>query len=764
MMHIKRNRPFLARLLTRHLWPSLACLTLSFSAYAQTQLGQTPDRPWLEPTLNPDTRTQLLLKAMTQDEKLQLVFGYFSTDAPWKNYQRPAEGLKQSAGYLAGNPRLGIPDVRQTDAGIGVASQVGPDPWLRTALPSNLATAATWDPELAFAGGQMIGNEARLTGFNVMLAGGINLVRDPRGGRTFEYAGEDPLLSAMMVAAQIRGVQSNHIISTIKHFAFNNQETNRNTLSSKIGDTAARMSDLLAFQMAIEQSEPGSVMCGYNRTNGFYNCESAWLLNEVLKTDWGYKGFVMSDWGAAHSTIPAANAGLDQDSGFPFDASPYFADALKEAVANGYVPQSRLDDMATRILRAMFANGLFDNAAKKADIDFAAHAQVTRKDAENGMVLLKNSAGILPLAKSIKSIAIIGSHADLGVLSGGGSSQVYPIGGLAVPNAGPKVFPGPMVFFPSSPLQAIAARATGKVTYDEGTDLKKAATLAAKSDMVIIFAHQWLAESIDGNLKLDDHQDELIKTIAKANKKTIVVLENGGPVLMPWLNKVAAVLVAWYPGTNGGEAIARVLSGEVNPSGHLPLTFPQSASQLPRPYIDGDINQPNLRVTVDYNIEGAAVGYKWFDRQGLQPLFPFGYGLSYTDFNYSDLRVEFSNEQLSVQFTMSNTGAKSGMGVAQIYLAPAEAQTATGWEAPKRLGGFKKLDLKPGQSAAASLVIDLRLLAVYNSTQKNWSIAAGDYNVSIARDAQTSVITQKIHVPAQTLNMRGEPQTFGNQK
>ena len=333
---------------------------------------------------------------------------------------------------LAATPGSASRHSLETDAGIGVASQPGAHPRLRTALPCNLAIAASWDPDLAYAGGRMIGNEARQSGFNVMLAGGINLAREPRNGRNFEYGGEDPLLAANIVAAQIRGIQSNHIISTIKHFALNDQETNRTTLNVQIDERAARMSDLLAFEMAIGLSQPGAVMCAYNRVNGVYSCENPWLLDEVLKKDWGYKGFVMSDWGATHSTIPAANAGLDQESGFPFDASPYFADALKEAVEDGYVPAARLDDMTGRILRSMFVNGLFDDPVKAGDIDFDAHAQISRAAAEESMVLLKNERHLLPLGRNVRSLLIVGSHADAGVLSGGGSSQVYPPGGIAL--------------------------------------------------------------------------------------------------------------------------------------------------------------------------------------------------------------------------------------------------------------------------------------------------------------------------------------------
>ncbi len=391
-----------------------------------------------------------------------------------------------------------------------MATQRTPTPRERTSLPAGIATAATWDTAAAYAGGAMIGNEARLSGFNVQLAGGVNLMRDPRNGRNFEYGGEDPLLAGLMVGNEIKGIQSNHIISTVKHFAFNNQETNRNFIDARIDDAAARQSDLLAFQIAIETGQPGSVMCSYNRINGDYACENNWLLNQILKSDWSYNGYVMSDWGATHSTVPAANAGLDQQSGWPFDKSPYFKDALGKAVDNGHVSEARFDDMAHRILRSMFANGLFDqpiNGDQSATIDYAAHAQVTQGDAEGGIVLLKNT-GILPLARSARTILIVGGHADKGVLSGGGSSQVYPVGGLAVPDTYPAHFPGPIVYDPSSPMQGIAARTQARVTYDDGSDPQATARLAKKADVVIVFATRWEAESVDvTTLNLPDNQD-----------------------------------------------------------------------------------------------------------------------------------------------------------------------------------------------------------------------------------------------------------------
>ncbi len=719
------------------------------------------DRPWMDTSLDASARADLILKEMTLTEKLQLTFGYFSTDQKWqvtpiKNYVFPKEGLPDSAGFVPGIPRLGIPNQWQTDAGVGVATQRSPNPRQRTALPSGIATAATWNPEVAEAGGAMIGNEAFLSGFNVQLAGGMNLMREARNGRNFEYGGEDPLLAGVITGHEMKGIQSNHVISTMKHYAFNGQETNRNQMDHQIEDKAARESDLLAFEIANEIGQPGSVMCAYNRVNGFYACENDWLLNQVLKTDWGFKGYVMSDWGATHSTTQAANAGLDQQSGWAFDRSPYFDGALREAVNNGYVSQDRANDMAKRILWAMFDVGLFDhpvNGDQATTIDYAKNGKISQTDAEEGIVLLKNTAGLLPLSKTAKSILIVGAHADVGVLSGGGSSQVYPIGGSPVPDEfAPNGFPGPKTWYPSSPMKGIQARTQATVTFLDGKDVKAAAAAAKKADIVLVFGEQWTGEGIDApDLHLPNNQDALIEAVAKANKKTVVVLQTGGPVVMPWLSKVGAVVEAWYPGTNGGEAIARVLTGEVNPSGHLPATFPASLDQTPRPVLEGD---PKLDADShpmgNYNIEGAAVGYKWFDKKGYKPLFPFGHGLSYTTFALSDLTAAADGKGLKASFSVKNTGAVAGKEVAQIYVS------GQGWEAPKRLGAFQKVEVAPGESQAVSVTVDPRLLATYDSASKTWNIAAGDYKVMLATSAADIAQTVTVHLDAQTLNVKGK--------
>jgi beta-glucosidase len=510
----------------------IGVLSLLFSAVAA---GDDAAKPWMDTSLDADRRAALVVAQMTREEKQTLVFGYFGTDAPWKKYTIAPEALEGSAGYVPGIARLGIPPQWITDAGIGVATQGGAKQKReRTSLPSGMATAASWNPELAQKAGAMIGAEARVLGFNVLLAGGVNLVREPRNGRNFEYAGEDPLLAGTMVGAQIRGIESNHIISTVKHFALNDQETDRNEVDVRIDRAQARMSDLLAFQFAIDESNPGSVMCSYNKVWGEHACESAFLLNTVLRRDWGWRGYVMSDWGATHSTGKAAAAGLDQESGYPFDDKPYFGELMLKAVESGEVSEARLSEMARRIVRTMFAKGVVDHPVKIADIDFAAHAAVSRAGAEQGAVLLKNENGLLPLGAKHKRIAVIGGYADKGVLAGGGSSLVYPIGGNAVPGMKPTSWPGPIMVHPSSPLKAIQALAPrASVEFASGEDRKAAAALAAKSDVVLVFATQWNGESFDSPLALEYDQDALIDAVAAANPNTVVVLETGGAVLMP---------------------------------------------------------------------------------------------------------------------------------------------------------------------------------------------------------------------------------------
>ncbi len=538
----------------------------------------------------------------------------------------------------------------------------------------------------------------------------------------------------------IEGVQSRHIISTIKHFALNAQETDRVVLDARIDEAAARESDLLAFEIAIERGRPGSVMCAYNQVNGSYCCENDWLLNEVLKTDWGYPYFVMSDWGAVHSTVRSAMAGLDQESGEQLDTQNFFEDPLAEAVSRGEVPKARLDDMVRRILTSIFAHGLADEGEAPEPVDFAASDRTALAIAREGTVLLRNQ-GLLPLPADTRRLLVIGAHADRGAPSGGGSSQVVPRGGIAA-----KEQIGAnraMLFDPGSPLEAIRLQFPhARVDFDDGSSPARAAQAAAEADAVILFVDQWMTESADAeNLDLPGHQDRLVEAVARANPRTAVVLETGGPVLMPWLQQTAAVLEAWYPGQKGGAAIAEILSGATNPSGRLPVTFPVSEDQLPHPKIQGDPNGAPIgpvgrgghygaMFTALYN-EGAAVGYKWFSERGEQPLFPFGFGLSYTRFVLSELAVRVSGHTVTASAIVRNSGPRAGAAIPQFYLSGPQRA-----DIPLRLVGWDRIDLLPGEQRRVTVSIDPRLLASFDEGGRNWRIRPGAYQLSAGFDSR----------------------------
>ena len=708
------------------------------------------NQPWLNPTLSPDRRATLAEQQFSLDELFAIVDGSYAVPANWLSPANvvPPQAIG-SAGYVPGAPELNIPALQESDAGTGVADPDRNVANYSTELPSGMATAATWDVNAAFLGGAMIGHEAHQEGFNVLLAGGVDLAREPRNGRNFEYGGEDPLLAGTMVGQQVRGIQSQHVVSTVKHYAINDQETGRSALSSDIDWTVARQSDLLAFELALDIGKPGSVMCSYNQVNSVYACGNDTLLNQVLKHDWHFKGWVMSDWGAAHSVLDA-NAGLDQESGSFFDEAnngPFFTDKLTTAVASGAVKPSRLYDMVHRILRSEFAAGLIDNPVTSIQpIDPVADAAVAQADEEEGAVLLQNTGNALPLAKTIGKITVIGSNAINGVMEGGGSSAVWPVGGPASPIDTSSNFPRPIIWNPSSPVAAIKAEApNASVTYDSGADPATAATAAAGADVAIVFVNQWLGESIDASnlslqpdLQTNVDQNALVAAVAKSNPNTIVVIESGGAVLMPWLGQVRGVIEGWYPGSGGGPALARILFGDVNPSGHLPITFPASEQQLPRPALDV-WTQANPNFHVNYNIEGAAVGYKWFQKNNLTPLFPFGFGLSYTNFAYSNFNVQ-SGGTLSASFSVTNTGHVAGYAVPQIYLG-----LAGRGESPTRLVAFGKVLLNPGQTRKVTIKADPRLLANFNGATNKWNIVGGSYQVllgsSSAKIEQTATTT-----------------------
>jgi len=675
-----------------------------------------------------------LVAQMTPAERQSLLHGIMALPI-FPHFSLPADGIIGS-GYVPGIPRLGIPALRETDAGLGVAYVSGFRHDGATALPSGLAMASGWDTKIAYRSGAMIGAEAAHKGFNVMLAGSVNLARDPRAGRNFEYLGEDPLLAGTLDGAIIAGIQSNHIISTLKHFAVNDLETGRNYHNAVIGEAAARESDLLAFELALEGGDPGSVMCAYNHVNGPWACDSADLLTTTLKQDWHFKGFVMSDWGAVHAPDDLL-AGLDQESGEQIDVlqdgNVWFDAPLTALAASSPAYRARITDAATRIVATMTDKGLIAHPPVIASIDYAADARVAQREEEAGIVLLQNQRNLLPLATHYHRIAIIGGHADLGVLSGGGSSQVAPPGGPVVRDfysAGAiAALPRVAFYLPSSPRDAIARRAPGaEVSFDDGLYPSSAAAAAARADVAIVFATKWGAEGEDEpDLSLPSGQDGLIAAVAAANPNTIVVLETPGPVLMPWRRQVAGIVEAWYPGAAGGEAIARVLFGEVPPAGRLPISFPAALSQLPRPVLPGQGLPTGTEFDVNYT-EGSDVGYRWYARTGGQPLFPFGFGLSTTRFAYSDFKLT-DGSRLSASITVTNVGSSTGIDTPQFYLLHEPGRDQ------QRLVGWGRVTLAPGQSQKVSISVDPRLLSDWDTARHDWHQRGGVFVLAAGANA-----------------------------
>jgi len=675
--------------------------------------------PWMDKSLSPDRRADLVIAQMTLDEKIQLVHGM-----GWGALRPGAPippGSNEGAGFVPGIERLGIPAINLADSAVGVR-MAALESRYGTLLPSTIGLAASFDPQAAFLYGSVIGRELREQGFNMSIGGGVDLIREPRNGRNFEYASEDPILAGTMIGELMKGLQSERVMGDIKHYAFNDQETGRNILNVVMDKRTMRETDLLAFQIAVKLAQPAGVMCSYNKVNGDYACENGYLLNQVLKKDFGFQGWVLSDWGGTHSTTKAALNGLDQE--MPGDR--YFGPALKKAVDSGEVPEARLNDMVHRILRSMFACGVIDDPPVRTVVDPFRGRHDAEHIAEESIVLLKNEGGLLPLdASRVASIALIGSHADVGVLSGGGSAQVDPPGGDAVTHhQGVSQWNHP-VWFPSAPLKYIRKRAPlATVEYDDGADPAAAAKLAKASQVAIVFVNQYMTEGRDARtLSLPLNQDALVAAVAAANPRTIVVIESGGPVSMPWVDSVQGVLEAWYPGIGGAQALTAILFGDVNPSARLPVTFARSDADLPHPEVPGIDLKPVFRpppFDVHYT-EGLKVGYKWFEAEHKQPLFPFGYGLSYTTFTYSGFEADGAAR--TVSFTVKNTGKRAGTEIAEVYvmLPPAAGEPF------KRLVAWERVPLKPGESKAVTLRLDPLYLSIFNADKNGWELVPGEY-------------------------------------
>ena len=733
---------------------SLCLLLFIFAPLMSLSAQSTPQEnrshPWMNTSLSPDERAAMVVKEMTLDEKITLLHG---TGHPGLGPMSPlSSGSNGGAGYVVGIPRLGIPGIQMSDAAYGIRAS-GQNGRYSTALPCNLGAAASWDLQSAYEYGALIGRELRAQGFNMTLGGGVDLTREPRNGRNFEYLGEDPILAGRLVAQLIKGTQDQHIIGDIKHYALNDQESGRNAVNVNIDKRSMRETDLLAFEIGIRDGNPAAVMCSYNRVNGVYACDDKFLLTDILKDEWKFPGFVVSDWGATHSAEKASAAGLDHEEPNEY----FYGDRMKKLVESGHVPMEQVNEHVRRIVRSMFATGVIDDPPRKSVVDVMRGFEVAQHITEQGMVLLQNDDHQLPLnAASVKSIALIGGHADVGMLSGGGSAQVDPPGGNAImpPGKGYTVW-GTADWFPTSPLKAIQAKApAAKVEYDSGSDPGSAAALAKRSDVAIVFAWRWETEGADSkSLSLPSGQDELIKEVAAANPHTIVVLETGNPVAMPWAGEVSAILEAWFAGSSGDHALANILFGDVNPSGKLPITFPRTEADLPHrsiaqppPNNEGPPGPdhwkhvleglPAFQTTYD---EGLKVGYKWYEAEKKPVLFPFGFGLSYTTFEYSNLKVT-PGDHVSVSFTVKNTGGRAGTEIAEVYAGlPTSAD-----EPPKRLVGWSRVMLQPGESKDVTVEVEPLFLSIFNVGSNGWKRVSGDYTFLVGGSSQSLPLKENV--------------------
>jgi beta-glucosidase len=712
---------FSPSMIPRHLKTLLfaaICVALPghFSVAAEPSVtGSAP--VYLDPSQPIETRVNDLLSRMTVEEKIAIIHG-------------------NSKFTTAGAPRLGIPVRWLSDGPHGVREDIGPDTWapaghtndFATAMPAGICLAATWDPELGRAEGAAIGQEARARGKDIMLGPGVNILRTPLCGRNFEYLGEDPYLTSEMAVGYIEGEQSQGVSSCVKHFALNNQENDRNKIDVEVDERALREIYLPAFKAAVQEAGVWCVMAAYNKFRGEFCSENSYLLEDILKGEWGFKGLVVSDWSAAHDTMGCAENGLDLEMGTngPYNKF-YFAQPYLDALNAGELPMAGLDDKVRRNLRVMFATHVFDPDRQAGSLNTAAHEAVARKVAEEGIVLLKNEGNLLPLDPTkVTTIAVIGENATRLQSHGGESSAIK-------------------AFYEITPLEGIVRRAGGHVNivYSEGytrggtPNLADRAVAAAKSADVVIYIgglnHDkgFDCEGDDRkDMKLPYGQDALIQRIVAANPKTIVVLEGTMVEMGAWLNKAPVVLQAWYPGMEGGNALAAVLFGDVNPSGKLPCTIPKRLEDTPAATL-GAGAYPGVSGTVSYS-EGLLVGYRWYDTKKIEPQFPFGYGLSYTTFRYSSLKIEPDADAEGVvadaTFDVTNTGSRVGAEVVQLYVH----QDNPGLARPeKELKGFRRVFLKPGETQTIGIPLNLHSFAYFDPAQKAWVAQKGSFEIMV---------------------------------
>ncbi|HEX3660315.1 MAG TPA: glycoside hydrolase family 3 C-terminal domain-containing protein [Acidobacteriaceae bacterium] len=642
------------------------------------------------PTPQDYARARGVVAKMTLDEKITELHGIHTAE-----YYR----------YVPGISRLGIPAFPMTNGPAG-AGPGGANPQLRaTALPAPIAVAASWDPAVAHRYGVIAGEETRDLASDLLEGPDMNIIRVPQNGRTFESYSEDPYLNGRIAVAMIQGIQSTGVMANAKHYVANNQETDRFRIDEIVDERALREIYLPAFKDAVEEGGVAAIMCAYPRVNGTFNCENKPLLTGVLDGEWKFKGFVLSDWGATHSTVPSALNGLDLE----MPTGIYLGDALKTAVQQGQVPIAAVNEMLVRRFATMIHYGLFNAKPKQVrPIPALADGKAARELAEQGMVLLKNDNHILPIdTDHLRSIALIGPDALGAKTGGGGSSHVIPL-------------------YSIDPVDGIEAHMPlqKRVALLDGSDVQAAVAAAKHADLVIVMVGDQETEGRDHPIELPAEQNAMIAAVAAANPKTIVVLKSGSALLMPWIDSVAAVLEAWYPGEEDGNAVADVLFGDVNPSGKLPMTFPKSVDQTlarNRAWYPGNGQQ------VDYH-EGLEVGYRWYQAQHVEPLFPFGFGLSYTTFSMADLKAAPGKMHAAqVTLRVTNTGQRAGAEVAQVYIG--FPPIAEGNEPPLQLAGFRKVMLAPGESKAITMTLEPRAFSYWSLADHGWQVQPGEYTI-----------------------------------
>ncbi len=698
-----------------------------------------------------EKRIEKLIKKMTLEEKVGLLHG-------------------NSKFYVAGVERLGIPEWSLSDGPHGVRAEINRHDWAYAGwtndsasyFPTGTAFAAAWNPELAYRRGEVLGEEARWRKKDVLLGPGVNIIRSPLCGRNFEYMSEDPYMNSVLAVAYIKGLQSRDVACSVKHFAVNNQETNRTTVDVECSERALREIYLPAFKAAVQEGGALTVMAAYNKFRGEFCAENNYLVRKILRNEWGFDGVYVTDWGAAHSTVPSMEAGLDLEMGTLIDKYEdwYYANPLIEAVKSGKIPMSLVDEKVGDVLRVMIKTNVLDPKKRfgPGSMNTKEHQQATYDAAAEAIVLLKNQNNLLPLDfSSIKSLAVIGDNATRKHSNGGLSSEIKAV-------------------YEVTPLEALRAKWGDKVdirfaqgyeklsTFVEGSNngqssgtfssktqesdalLKEAVEVARTSDVALLVCglnHDYDTESFDRlNMDIPYGQVELIQEVVKANPRTIVVMIAGSPLNMAAVDICSPAIVwAWFNGMEGGNALVDVLSGKVNPSGKMPFTTPVSLDQSPAHALG---NFPGRDLKVNYE-EDILVGYRWFDTKGLPVVYPFGYGLSYTTFNYSNLNTDKKTydqaDTIQATFTLTNTGDREGAEVAQLYVSDPVCSVM---RPVKELKGFKKVFLKPGESRRITLDIPVSSLAFYSEAQSQFVVEPGEFILQLG--ASTSDIKQKISI------------------